>query len=154
MAKYKLKDMYSRRPRFQDKEELKERIDLFYDMCECLNIPVTYTGLMLVLGLNKNQLSVLRYHPEYGELVSAAIASVEFFYESKLSEGKPVGAIFALKNFGWSDRTDVAIADSDPQKVAMKEAQLAVLNTARKAMLAAAETKIQEIDFAENEDDD
>ena len=96
---------------------------------------------------------MLRHHQEYGELVSAAIASVEFFYESKLSEGKPVGAIFALKNFGWSDRTDVAIADSDPQKIAMKEAQLAVLNTARKAMLAAAETKIQEIDFDENEDD-
>lgn len=157
MAKYKLKDMYSRRPKFQDKEELEDRIDLFYDMCECLNMPVTYTGLMLVLGLNnKNQLSSLRYHQEYGELVSAAIASVEFFYESKLSEGKPVGAIFALKNFGWSDRTDVAIADSDPQKVAMKEAQLAVLNTARKAMQAVAEstvTKFQEIDFAENEDD-
>ena len=155
MAKYKIKDIYARRERFKDKEELEERIDLFYDMCDSLGVPVTYTGLMLMLGLNnKNQLSGLRYHPEYGELICSAIATVEFFYETKLSEGKPVGAIFALKNFGWSDRTDVAIADTDPQKISEKEAQLAVLNAVRKSMAQNANSNFSEIDFPEDENDE
>lgn len=144
--------MYIKRDKFKDKEELQDRIDLFYDMCECLSMPVTYTGLMLVLGLNnKNQLSALRYHEEYGEIVRSAIASVEFFYEAKLSEGKPVGAIFALKNFGWSDRTDVAIADTDPHKVSLREAQLAVLNAVRKSLGQNQEPKLSDIEFMEDE---
>ena len=152
MAKYKLRDIYTKREKFKDKEELQERIDLFYDMCNDLRVPITYTGLMLVLGLNnKNQLSGLRYHEEYGEIVRSAIASVEFFYETQLSGGKPVGAIFALKNFGWSDRTDVAIADTDPHKVSVREAQLAVLNAVRKSLGQNQEPGLSEIEFIEDE---
>lgn len=137
MAKYTIKDIYARRDKFSGMDELKDRIDTYFDMCDCVGVSVTYTGLMLALGLSdKSQLSSLRYDSDYGDIVKGAISAVEFFYETKLSEGKPVGAIFALKNFGWSDRMDVALSDVDPQRIAMREAQLAVLNETRRQMEA------------------
>lgn len=130
-------DLYKRRERFKTLSDLRSRVDEFFSLCAKLRVPVTYTGLMLVLGLNhKSELSALRHHEEFGADIRQAIGAVEFFYESQLASPKPFGAIFALKNFGWSDRAEVAVTEVDPQKVLMKEAQLAILNQARKARAA------------------
>jgi len=126
--------LFSRRERFKDAEELENRLNEYFSLCEKLQAPVTYTGLMLSLGLSdKSSLSGLRYHSEYGDMIRTAISIVEGYYEARLSGNNAVGAIFALKNFGWSDRTDIAISDADPNKVALKESQLAVLNAGRAA---------------------
>ncbi len=42
--------------------------------------------------------------PEFTDSVRKAKLLVENQYERKLDGGKPAGAIFALKNMGWSDR--------------------------------------------------
>ncbi len=43
---------------------------------------------------------------EYKELVEKAKLVVERAYEEKLHSSNPTGAIFALKNFGWTDATE------------------------------------------------
>lgn len=70
--------------------------------------PATITGLVLYLGFANRQ-SLLDYekHEEYSDVIKRAKTRVEHEYEKKLSGDKPTGSIFALKNFGWKDKTEL-----------------------------------------------
>lgn len=72
-------------------------------------IPVpTITGLCYHLGFESRQ-SFYDYEEREGfsYTIKRARLFIEKEYEEQLSTGNTVGAIFALKNFGWKDKTEV-----------------------------------------------
>lgn len=68
----------------------------------------TITGLALHLGFSDRQ-SLYDYEekPEFTCIVKQCRLMVEMAYEQKLSSINVTGAIFALKNMGWTDKTEI-----------------------------------------------
>ena len=50
--------------------------------------------------------------PEFHDSVNRAKLLIENQYERKLDRDKPAGAIFVLKNMGWSDRQELELKGS------------------------------------------
>jgi hypothetical protein len=97
------------RPRIiESPEELESLADAFFRLCEATEKPTTITGLALALGLSSRQ-ALMDYEkrPEFLDVVKKAKARVEAAYEGRLWAGQPAGAIFALKNMGWSDKQEI-----------------------------------------------
>lgn len=70
--------------------------------------PPTITGLALYLGFESRQ-SLYDYEKkgEFSYTIKNARLRVENGYEKALHGRNATGAIFALKNFGWKDKTEV-----------------------------------------------
>lgn len=72
----------------------------------------TTTGLALFLGFDSRQ-SLYDYRDrkkdsnDFAYIVKRALLVIENKYEEALSFGSPTGSIFALKNMGWKDKTEV-----------------------------------------------
>jgi len=75
---------------------------------------VTLTGLCIYLGFC-DKISFYDYEkfPEFSNSVKRARQMIEREYEERLENPACSGSIFALKNFGWSDRQDVALQNPD-----------------------------------------
>lgn len=90
--------------KFKDVKELQDKIDVYFEQCVCENKPFTVTGLALALDTTRETLCDYEEKPEFSDAIKKAKAKVEQFAEERLYLGAPAGAIFALKNFGWSDK--------------------------------------------------
>lgn len=68
------------------------------------------TGLAFFLGFESRQ-SLYDYDKkaEYSYIIKRGLIQVEMKYEKGLWQERPTGAIFALKNMGWNDRTETDI---------------------------------------------
>ena len=103
------------RPRIiQSPAEMGALVAAYVQHCEDTDQPLTLTGLCLALGLESRS-SLDRYgeRPGFSGPVKRAKLLIENGYEVDLRKtGNPAGSIFALKNFGWSDRHDVAVSGS------------------------------------------
>ena len=98
------------RPRLiQSVEDFERLADDYFTLCEQRDKPPTITGLILHLGLSRrSSLAEYEKRPEFTYTVKRVKSRVEDYYESQLTIGRnPAGAIFALKNFGWSDKQHV-----------------------------------------------
>lgn len=74
-----------------------------------IDVPVpTITGLVLYLGFDSRQ-SFYDYEkkPEFSYTIKKARTFIENEYEEILATTGSPGAIFALKNFGWHDKTEI-----------------------------------------------
>jgi hypothetical protein len=74
-----------------------------------IEVPVpTITGLVLHLGFESRQ-SFYDYEekPEFSYTIKRARTLIEKEYEEMLQIGNTTGAIFALKNMGWKDKSEV-----------------------------------------------
>jgi hypothetical protein len=114
--------MAGRPPKYKTAEELQEAIDKYWGTLD-KNKP-TITGLALALGFESRQ-SFYRYEQdgEFSYTIKKARLRVEAVYEANLHEGAAAGSIFALKNFGWSDKQEIEHSggitlkfDTDDQK--------------------------------------
>lgn len=74
----------------------------------------TVTGMALFLGFESRQ-SIYDYEErgDFSYIIKKARMKVEDAYEQRLHGTTPTGAIFALKNMGWKDRTEVAPVTPD-----------------------------------------
>ena len=136
---FPLMELYKRRGRFTDIKDAEERIVKYFELCADAGYSPYYVGLVLILGLeNKAELARLRRDKELGPLINYACNVVEVGYERLLSLLKnPNGAIFALKNFGWSDGSQpTLILAADLANAERKAAQLAALQALRNAQTA------------------
>ena len=95
-------------PFYSDPLEFQWSCDKYFLKCEENAEPLTITGLALALGFNTRK-SLLDYSEkvEFVNIIKKARLKVECGYEQRLSGGQPTGAIFALKNMDWSDKTEV-----------------------------------------------
>lgn len=98
------------RPRIIDSpEEMRRRTDAYEQWCEDNSEPITITGLCRFMGFSSRD-ALGEYEKRgagFADAVKRARLMVEHSYERRLDRDRPTGAIFGLKNFGWSDRMDV-----------------------------------------------
>ena len=111
------------RPRIiETPERFDELVEEYRQLCADREDPVTFTGMALHLGFESRQSFYA-----YGKLegfsypVRKARAMVEAEYEKRLAGNNVAGAIFALKNHGWSDRQELGLSgfDGGPVSVAV-----------------------------------
>ncbi len=90
-----------------DPVEVQRMVDEYFED----NDHPTITGLARALGFKERKSMPVNAarNDEIGDIVSDAYMRVEEFYEKHLLTSKPTGAIFALKNFGWSDAQQVEL---------------------------------------------
>lgn len=103
------------RPRlFNTVEEMQEKIDDFFATEDI----ITITGLALHLGFNSRD-SLIRYQNdnEFYDTIKKAKLKVELEYEKRLIANGRGGDIFALKNFGWSDKVEVESKNENNNKL-------------------------------------
>ena len=97
------------RPRLiESPQEMRARGEAYFAECRASEEPILVTGLALALGLSgREALSEYGRREEYSVPVKELKSVCERFAESRLFANNPTGAIFALKNYGWTDRTEV-----------------------------------------------
>jgi len=103
--------------RYKDPEKMKEDIDAYFanpptkilrKNGESQEIPfVSITGLALHLGFCSRQ-SMYDYEerPKFSYIIKKARTLIESEYEFLLQNGNTTGAIFALKQFQWTDKVE------------------------------------------------
>lgn len=103
--------------RFTDPEKMKAAIDEYFSNPpikilrkngEAQEIPfISITGLALHLGFCSRQ-SMYDYEerPKFSYIIKKARTLIESEYEFLLQNGNTTGAIFALKQFQWTDKVE------------------------------------------------
>ena len=88
--------------------DLETAIKEYWESIEQSKKPPTITGLALSLGFESRQ-SFYDYEekPEFTYTIKRARLQIEIAYEERLSGQNCTGAIFALKNLGWKDKSEV-----------------------------------------------
>lgn len=130
------------RPRlYSSPDKFDAKVYEYQAHCQENKEPVTWTGLALFMGFSSRQ-SIDEYqkYDGFSDSVKRAKTFVEWEYEKRLCGDKPTGAIFALKNFGWADKTELAHTSPDgsmtPKAVdasTLSDATLEELMRARRA---------------------
>lgn len=68
----------------------------------------TITGLVQYCGFESRQSFYdLQKQEKFSYTIKKARLAIENIYEEALQQGNTVGAIFALKNFGWIDKQEI-----------------------------------------------
>ena len=93
--------------KFQSVDELQKAIDSYFADCVRDEIPFTITGLALALDTTRKTLIEYEDRPEFVNAIKKAKTRVENYAEIRLFSSSPTGAIFALKNFDWKDKSEV-----------------------------------------------
>lgn len=105
------------RPRIYDTpEELQLAVEGYFTHITEKKEPATVTGLALHIGFESRQ-SIYDYEEDgqFSYIIKNARLRVECEYEKRLSTAQsPTGAIFALKNMGWKDKTEQEITGAMP----------------------------------------
>jgi hypothetical protein len=105
MTEDKKKSNAGRPPLFKTDEELQGMITKYFEQD---NIKPTITGLALFLGFcDRHSFYDYEKREEFSHTIKRARALIETVYETLLHSNSCTGAIFALKNFGWKDKTEV-----------------------------------------------
>jgi hypothetical protein len=110
--------------KYDTPEELIEAIDRYFESPPTkpvvvqgvqVDVPnITITGLAYHLGFESRQ-SFYDYEKRdrFSYIIKRARLFVENQYEFLLQHGNTTGAIFALKNMGWSDKQELDHTSSD-----------------------------------------
>lgn len=102
------------RPRIvESPEDIDERLDAYMAECKEDKKPPLLSEMVQALGFNSKQ-SFYEYgkKPEFIDSIKRARLCIEIAYERGLHSTTPTGAIFALKNMDWKDKTELS---SDPE---------------------------------------
>lgn len=93
---------------FRTPEELEVKVAEYFESLKETKRPPTITGLVLYLGFESRQ-SFYDYQAkeDFSYAIKKARTRIENEYEVNLSGRNPTGSIFALKNMGWADKTEV-----------------------------------------------
>lgn len=100
--------MAGRKRLIKTPEEMRKRIEAYEVQCIADEKPITMTGLIRYVGLGSKQaLAKYEKYEGFEEVVAAGKLMVEQAYEERLHGPNATGAIFALKNMGWSDKQEI-----------------------------------------------
>lgn len=84
--------------------------------------PPTVTGLTLFLGFaSKASLYNYKGRREYAAIIKRALMRIEHGYELALFGQWRAGAVFALKNMGWSDRQQHEIGGTNGEPIKIEQ---------------------------------
>lgn len=120
MAEKEKKSNAGQPPKYSTPQAMQEAIDLYFDDCpDKRKIPVgdtfaeipcpTISGLAMHLGFcDRRSMYDYEKRPEYSHTIKSARNRMAKEYEMDLRFGRnQSGAIFALKNFGWTDSATI-----------------------------------------------
>ena len=96
--------------KFKNAKEIEELADLYFN-----NTPEhewTITGLALALDTNRETLVRYGKKTRFYDTIKRIKTKVENSYEKSLRVRGTAGDIFALKNFGWSDKQEMEMSGS------------------------------------------
>lgn len=89
---------------FDDPKELEKSISDYFRHEK----RPTLSGLAVYLGVGRRTLYEYADREAFSHIIKSATQQVEAKYEERLIyENNPTGVIFALKNMGWKDRSEV-----------------------------------------------
>lgn len=96
-----------RPPLYESAELMLEKIIEYFDQAKEGSFKTTITGLCLFLGFESRQ-SFYDYEDkeEFSYIVKRARLVIENIYEERLGDSSCTGAIFALKNMDWHDKSE------------------------------------------------
>jgi hypothetical protein len=94
--------------KFKTVEELQSAIDKYFSSCNEETEPMTITGLAIALDTDRKTLCNYEDKPEFFDTIKMAKLRVENAYEKRLVKRGNGGDIFALKNFNWVDKQEIA----------------------------------------------
>jgi hypothetical protein len=93
--------------KFQTPEDLEAKGLEYIKLCESAGRPMTITGMAIHLDTSRETLMDYQERDQFSDTVKKLKSYCEDYAEQSMYIGKnPAGAIFALKNFGWRDRTE------------------------------------------------
>ncbi len=102
--------------KFKTPAEMQAKIDAYFDHCDEVGEPYTITGLALALDTYRDVLIDYQNKDEYSNAVKRAKQRCENFAEKRIYADKnAAGPIFALKNYGWKDKTETDITSKGEQ---------------------------------------
>lgn len=101
---------FGRKLKWADREELREAVEEYFEKRAEEKKPPSFTGLALHLGfVSKTSIHQYGERDQFADIIQWARLRVENYYEEALSTKRSghAGAIFILKNHGWSDTMDM-----------------------------------------------
>ena len=102
-------DKRGRPLKFKSAAELEKKIAEYFAECVRMGEPLTVTGLALALDTTRETLMDYQEKNDYSDAIKKAKLRIENAYEKRLIARGNGGDIFALKQFGWKDRTEQAV---------------------------------------------
>jgi hypothetical protein len=100
-----IKEKKKRRPlKFKTIKKLQSKIDKYFK--DTPKDEWTITGLAMALDTYRQTLCNYEEKDEFVDTIKKAKQKVENGYEIDLKKSGRSGTIFALKNFGWTDRSE------------------------------------------------
>lgn len=107
------------RPRiYETVEEIEEVIEGYMAECKANKEKPTVTGATLYLGFcDKTTLYDYRDREEFSHSIKRLLLFVEHGYEVALQGNSVTGAIFALKNMGWKDKSEKEVTYPDGVRI-------------------------------------
>ncbi len=95
-------------PKYKTPEELQSKIDEYFDEIVETKDKITITGLVLYLGFcDRQSFHDYEKRESFSFTIKKARTRIENHYEKNLTGSNPAGPIFALKNFSWTDKTEI-----------------------------------------------
>lgn len=91
--------------KFQSVEELQKKIDEYFGTTS--EERQTITGLALYLDTSRETLMNYEEKDGYFDTIKRAKDRIQETYEHSLKKRGNAGDIFALKNFGWTDKQEI-----------------------------------------------
>lgn len=110
------------RPRkYESVVKLQAAIDEYFEVAP----GYTITGLALHLGFTSRLALIANegYSEEFFYALKRAKLRIEMYYEQHLVETGAAGSIFALKNFGWSDKQEIVQERTQSEQIEVNEIQ-------------------------------
>lgn len=93
-----------RPPLWKDPADLKALVDSYFESTD----RPTLSGLAVFLGTDRHTIYNYKEKDNFFHIIKEATDKVSAAYEERLIyENNPTGVIFALKNMGWKDKTEV-----------------------------------------------
>lgn len=95
--------------KFESAEELEQKANEYFSMCDEKEKPYTITGLALALDCDRLTLINYEKKEEFFNTIKKIKLRVENYAEEQLMSGKgnTAGVIFNMKNnYGWKDKTE------------------------------------------------
>lgn len=115
----------ARPPKFNTAKELEDKATAYFLTCD-KETPPTVNGLCLALDICRDTLWEYAKKPEFSDAVKRVRATLEMAWEQRLAGNSVAGAIFWLKNQGWSDKIEQQITGADGGPVVSRIELIAV----------------------------
>ena len=114
------------RPRlYSTPEEFDKKVEEYKEYLKNEERRATWTGLAYFLGFSSRQaIGEYANYEGFSDSVRRAKLLVEMEYEDNLHHSGCTGSIFALKNFGWEDRT---VPDNQSSDGSMSPAKIDIV---------------------------